>query len=61
MVLIGARMPSALAEISFLSNPKDSQLLSSDLYRSLVADALFDGILRYQRSLALPSQLAEQN
>ena len=61
MVLIGARMPSALAEISFLSNPKDSQLLSSDLYRNLVADALFDGILHYQRSLALPSQIAEQN
>lgn len=61
MVLIGARMPSVLAEISFLSNPKDSELLSSDLYRDLVADALFDGILSYQRGLTPPPQFAEQD
>lgn len=61
VVLIGARMPSVLAEISFLSNAKDAELLSSDAYRNLVADALFDGILSYQRGLAPPPQFAEQD
>ena len=51
VVLIGARMPSVLAEISFLTNDRDAMLLTTDVYRDLVADALFEGILEYQRSL----------
>ena len=51
VVLIGARMPSILAEVSFLSNEQDAQLLSTEEYRDLIADALFDGVMRYQRAL----------
>jgi len=51
LVLIGARMPSILAEVSFLTNANDATLLSSDAYRDEIVDALFAGILQYQRSL----------
>lgn len=51
LVLIGARMPSILVEVSFLTNTNDATLLSSDAYRDQIVDALFAGILQYQRSL----------
>jgi N-acetylmuramoyl-L-alanine amidase len=51
VVLIGARMPSILAEVSFLSNEQDAELLATESYRDLIADALFEGIMRYQRAL----------
>ena len=60
VVLIGARMPSILAEISFVTNRQDATLLSTDAYRNLIADALFEGILRYQRSLDPTPLLALQ-
>jgi len=52
VVLIGARMPSILAEISFLSNPRDERLLKTAAYRQRVAEALFSGIASYARSLS---------
>lgn len=61
IVLIGARMPSVLAEISFLTNRQDAALLSDDDYRDRIADALLDGILRYRRSLEPVVQLAQQD
>ena len=61
IVLIGARMPSILAEISFVTNRQDATLLSTDAYRDLIADALFEGILGYQRSLDAVSLLALQS
>jgi N-acetylmuramoyl-L-alanine amidase len=51
MVLIGATMPSALTEISFLTNDNDAGLLRSQSYRQHLAEALFAGIMRYQQSL----------
>jgi N-acetylmuramoyl-L-alanine amidase len=51
MVLIGATMPSILAEISFLTNPQEAALLRDIAYRQQVAEALFNGIVRYQQSL----------
>ena len=60
VVLIGARMPSILAEISFVTNRQDATLLSTEAYRDLIADALFEGILRYQRSLDPAPLLALQ-
>jgi N-acetylmuramoyl-L-alanine amidase len=58
VVLIGARMPSILAEISFLSNEQDARLLSTETYRDLIADALFDGVIRYQRALGSDAIIA---
>jgi N-acetylmuramoyl-L-alanine amidase len=51
VVLIGASMPSVLAEISFVTNKQDGTLLKTDAYRQQIAESLFDAILRYQRSL----------
>ncbi len=52
VVLIGARMPSILAEISFLSNPRDEKLLKTAAYRQKIAEALFSGIASYARTLS---------
>jgi N-acetylmuramoyl-L-alanine amidase len=51
VVLIGAGMPSVLAEISFLTNKQEAQLLKTGAYRQQIAEALYDAILRYQGSL----------
>ncbi len=51
MVLIGATMPSVLAEVSFLTNRQDATLLRTQTYRQQLADALFNGVMKYQRSL----------
>jgi N-acetylmuramoyl-L-alanine amidase len=51
VVLIGAEMPSVLAEISFLTNKPESKLLKTGAYRQQIAQALFDGIVRYQQSV----------
>jgi N-acetylmuramoyl-L-alanine amidase len=51
VVLIGAMMPSVLAEISFVTNKQEAQLLKTGAYRQQIAEALFDAILRYQQSL----------
>ncbi|MEP6917466.1 MAG: N-acetylmuramoyl-L-alanine amidase [Acidobacteriota bacterium] len=51
VVLIGAAMPSVLAEISFVTNKPEGQLLKTGAYRQQIAEALFDGVLRYQQSL----------
>ncbi|MCE5312280.1 MAG: N-acetylmuramoyl-L-alanine amidase [Nitrospiraceae bacterium] len=49
-VLVGADMPSALAEISFISNPAEEKLLSSPKYRALLAESILAGINNYFRS-----------
>jgi N-acetylmuramoyl-L-alanine amidase len=51
VVLIGAGMPSVLAEISFLSNRQDGTLLKTGAYRQQIAQALFDAVVSYQQAL----------
>lgn len=51
VVLIGANMPSILAEISFVSNPHDERMLRRGSYREKIAVGLYDGIARYAASL----------
>jgi N-acetylmuramoyl-L-alanine amidase len=51
VVLIGANMPSVLAEISFLTNQEDAAFLATDAYRNKIAEALLQSILEYQRTL----------
>ena len=51
MVLIGATMPSILAEISFVTNRPEASLLRTGQYRQQIAEALLNGVVRYQRSL----------
>ena len=47
VVLLGAAMPSVLAEVSFLSNPKDDALLQTGQFRERVAASLFAGLNAY--------------
>lgn len=47
VVLIGANMPSILAEISFLTNPDDARELRQPAYRQRIAEALYRGVARY--------------
>jgi N-acetylmuramoyl-L-alanine amidase len=51
MVLIGATMPSILAEISFVTNRPEASRLRTGSYRQQIAEALFNGVVRYQKSL----------
>jgi len=52
IVLIGANMPSVLAEIGFLSNPREEVLLKKSDYRDKLAEALYKGIERYATGLS---------
>jgi N-acetylmuramoyl-L-alanine amidase len=51
VVLIGATMPSVLAEISFITNKQDGTLLKTQAYRQQIAQALFEAIQNYQQAL----------
>jgi N-acetylmuramoyl-L-alanine amidase len=50
VVLTGTTMPSILTEISFVSSPADERNLQSETYRQEIAEALYQGIARYQQS-----------
>jgi N-acetylmuramoyl-L-alanine amidase len=52
VVLIGANMPSILAEISFVTNPRDAEQLQQPEYRERVAESLYRGVARYQGGLS---------
>jgi N-acetylmuramoyl-L-alanine amidase len=56
VVLIGANMPSILAEISFVTNPKDAEQLTQPEYRQRVAESLYKGIARYEGGLSGPGR-----
>jgi N-acetylmuramoyl-L-alanine amidase len=59
MVLVGAVMPSVLAEISFMSNRGEATLLKTERYKQQIAEALLAGIVRYQNSLKKGSARTE--
>ena len=52
IVLIGANMPSILAEISFVSNPGDERRLQTSDYRQRIAESLYRGISKYVSGLS---------
>jgi N-acetylmuramoyl-L-alanine amidase len=60
VVLIGAAMPSVLAEVSFLTNPQEARLLKGSAYRQRIAEALFDAVRKYQVSLKSATAMAQQ-
>ncbi|MCX5717972.1 MAG: N-acetylmuramoyl-L-alanine amidase [Nitrospirae bacterium] len=53
-VLFGARMPSVLAEVSFISNPAEEKLLSKEDYKTHIAKAMAEGVNTY--AAAMPSE-----
>jgi N-acetylmuramoyl-L-alanine amidase len=52
IVLIGANMPSVLAEIGFLTNSREEALLKRSDYRQKLAEALYKGMEKYADSLS---------
>jgi N-acetylmuramoyl-L-alanine amidase len=52
VVLIGANMPSILAEISFVTNEKDARQLQGPEYRERVAESLYKGVAKYSGGLS---------
>lgn len=52
VVLIGAKMPSILSEIGFLSNPKEEARMKRPEYRQKIAEALFQGVQKYAGTLS---------
>jgi len=49
-VLVGARMPSVLVEMFFITNKTEGRAMSQETYQNAVVDALYDGILKYKES-----------
>jgi N-acetylmuramoyl-L-alanine amidase len=60
IVLIGAAMPSVLAEISFVTNVQEGKLLKSNAYRQKIAEALYGAVRKYQTSLGHVTAVAHQ-
>jgi N-acetylmuramoyl-L-alanine amidase len=52
IVLIGANMPSVLAEIAFVSNPAEARKLQTPEYRQRIAEALYKGVTKYASGLS---------
>src|SRR5262249_53768574 len=50
VVLIGANMPSVLAEICFISNPLNEKSIKTPKGRQAIADSLFEGVKSYAES-----------
>jgi N-acetylmuramoyl-L-alanine amidase len=61
VVLIGAGMPSVLAEIAFISHAEEGGLLRTEKYRQRIAEALAAAILRYTRTLKPVGTVASQD
>ena len=49
-VLVGARMPSVLVEMFFITNRTEGRAMSQDRYQNAVVDALYDGIVKYKET-----------
>ncbi len=58
-VLFGAKMPSVLVEVSFISNPEEERLLSRGAYREDIARAIADGLNSYMSSAPVIQRFAE--
>ncbi len=56
-VLLGARVPSVLVEVAYLSNRKDEQLLEDAAYRKKIAQSIAQGIRSYHGTLVRKTSL----
>ncbi len=50
-VLTGARMPSILVELGYLTNPAEAKRLNTDAYLKAMAQGLTRGVLAYKKKL----------
>lgn len=58
-VLFGAKMPSVLVEVSFISNPEEEKLLSKDSYRMQIAESVAEGLNKCITSVPAVQKVAE--
>ena len=56
-VLVGARMPSVLVEMFFITNRTEARALALEEYQNSLADALFEGIKKYQENSQVVKKL----
>ena len=49
-VLVGARMPSVLVEMFFITNKIEGRAMSRESYQNAIVEALYDGIQKYGKS-----------
>ena len=56
-VLVGARMPSVLVEMFFVTNKNEGRALAKEAYQDAIADALLEGIKKYQESTQVVKNL----
>jgi N-acetylmuramoyl-L-alanine amidase len=50
-VLVGARMPSVLVEMFFITHREEGRAMNQNRLQDAMADALYDGIQQYNRSV----------
>ena len=50
-VLVGARMPSVLVEMFFITNREEGRAMSQGKFQDSVVDSLYDGIQQYNHSM----------
>ena len=58
VVLIGAGMPSVLAEIGFITNKQEAALVKTPLYRQKIAESLHAAVMQYRRALKRQTSVA---
>lgn len=56
-VLVGARMPSVLVEMFFITNQKEGRALARQAYQDSMVEALLDGIKKYQEGAQVVKNL----
>jgi N-acetylmuramoyl-L-alanine amidase len=56
-VLVGAKMPSILVELMFVTNKAEARALTQSSYQDAIVDALFEGLKRYQESTLVVKNL----
>jgi N-acetylmuramoyl-L-alanine amidase len=54
-LLSRAKIPGALVEVGFLSNPHESELLNTKSYQRKIAASIYQGILRYSTDEKVPA------
>jgi N-acetylmuramoyl-L-alanine amidase len=46
-VLVGARMPSVLVEMFFITHRSEGRIMSQEAYQDALVDSLFEGIQKF--------------
>jgi N-acetylmuramoyl-L-alanine amidase len=49
-VLVGARMPSVLVEMFFITNPSEARVMNEEAYQDALVESLFEGIQKFGKT-----------